>query len=361
MRIFQNSGIYPAYRPYLDSQMQGINDFDSAIRVFLNDRYGTAHILGPILEGDKKCFFTNGDYLPAQQLWASEHGLKPEATLDEILLAQIEHHKTDIFYNSDPMRYGDAFLKRLPGCVRRTVAWRAAPSDGGQFLTHDIIVNNFPSILEGYRAQGVRAEYFAPGHDPAMDAYAANRVRPIDVVFVGGYSRHHKNRAKMLELVAALRAEMNVVMHLDRGRLTKLAETPLGWIGPLKKHRRCPDIRAVTKNAVFGRELLSAIGNAKIVVNGAIDMAGNDRGNMRVWEALGCGAALVTDAGRYPEGMIENAHFKTYASPLEAVAVIRNLIAKPSERLDVANAGYKMIASHYSKTRQWDRFQEIVA
>lgn len=361
MRVFQNSGVYPAYQPRLAQITKGASTFRGAINAFLEDRYGIAHILQPVLDRDPCCFFTNGNDANAQLLWANENGLSGAQQLDQILLAQIEHHRTEVFYNTDPMRYGDDFLKQLPGCVRRTVAWRAAPSQGGQFLAHDIIVNNFPSILEGYRAQGARAEYFAPAHDPEMDCYAANQTRPVDILFVGGYSRHHQTRAKMLEMVAALRTEMNVVMHLDRGRLTKLAETPLGWIGPLTKHRRCPDIRAVAKDPVFGRDLLNAIGNAKIVINGAVDMAGNDRGNMRVWEALGCGAALVTDVGRYPEGMIENTHFKTYASPKEAVGIIRDLIANPSELLTTATTGHEMIATRYSKTEQWNRFQEIVA
>lgn len=361
MRLFQNSGIYKSYRPRLAKLTENCDTFDRAIRTFLDDRYGVAHILKPILDNGQDCFFTNGDHEHTQRLWGRQQGLKDETPMDEVLLAQIEHHRTEVFYNCDPMRYGDNFLKRLPGSVRRTVAWRAAPSNGGEFLSHDIVVNNFPTLLAGYRAQGVRAEYFAPGHDPEMDHYAAIEDRPVDVLFVGGYSRHHKNRAKMLELVAALRGNMNVVLHLDRSRLTKLSETPLGWIGPLAKHRRSTEVRAVAAGAVFGRDLLSAIGNSKIVVNGAIDMAGNDRGNMRVWEALGCGAALVTDKGRYPDEMIESQHFLTYGTPDEAVHNVRNLIANPMERTRIAQAGHKLIAERYSKTVQWNRFKEIVA
>lgn len=361
MRVFQNSGIYKSYRPRLDQLTCHVKSFGEAIQGFLGDRYGIAHILKPILDNDPNAFFTNGDNESAQRLWASEQGLKPEIPLDEILLAQIEHHRTEVFYNCDPMRYGDSFLKRLPGCVQRTVAWRAAPSAGGEFLSHDIVVNNFPTLLNMYRAQGVRAEYFPPAHDPEMDQFAAIENRPVDVLFVGGYSRHHKNRAKMLELVASLRSEMKVVFHLDRSRLTRLAETPLGWFGPLAKHRRSADILAVAAGAVFGRALLATIGNAKIVVNGAIDMAGDDRGNMRVWEALGCGAALVTDSGRYPDDMNEPQHFLTYATPDEAVQRVRDLIADPDERSKIAQAGHALIAERYSKTVQWNRFKEIVA
>lgn len=360
MRVFQNSGVYPAYRPRLKELTKNICSFEEARQVFLADRYGISHILKPVLDGDPSCFFANGDDESTQRLWALEKGLKRDARLDEILLAQIEAHRADVFYNSDPMRYDDVFLKRLPGCVRRTVAWRAAPSQGGQFLSHDVIVNNFLTLLEGYRAQGVRAEYLAPAHDPEMNRYAARTKRPIDVLFVGGYSRHHSNRARMLEKVARLRGEAAVVMHLDRSRLTRLAETPLGWFGPLRKHRRSPDIRAVARGPVFGRDLLDVIGDAKIVVNGAVDMAGQDRGNMRVWEALGCGAALVSDAGRYPDEMIENRHFRAYRSADEATGTIRDLLADEDQRRTLANAGHSMIADCFSKQRQWDRFVEIV-
>jgi glycosyltransferase involved in cell wall biosynthesis len=360
MRLFQNSGIYHSYRPRLAKLTKDCESHREAISAFLADRYGIAHVLEPVLSGEPTAFFTNGDDEHAQRLWASEKGLKANSSLADVLLAQIEDHRAEVFYNSDPMRYGDEFLLRLPGCVRRTVAWRAAPSQGGRFLKHDVIVNNFPRLLEGYRAQGVRAEFLAPAHDPAMDEYAGRRDRPVDVLFIGSYSRHHTARAQVLERVAKLRNRMKVVMHLDRSRMTRLAETPLGWIGPLGRYRRNKEVRAVAATPVFGRDLLNAIANAKIVINGAIDMAGADRGNMRVWEALGCGAALVSDEGSYPDEMVAGQHFVTYKSPEQAAAVICELLSDDQRRWELASAGHAMIANHFSKSNQWARFVEIV-
>ena len=361
MRLFQNCGIYPSYRLRLASLTRHCSTFDAALEAFLFDRYGAAHILQPVLTKDQSAFFANGDDEYSQRAWAKENGLAVNSPLDEILLAQIEHHRTEVFYNTDPVRYGDNFLKRLPGSVRRTVAWRAAPSRGGAFLNYDIIVNNFQGLLEGYRAQGTRAEFFAPAHDPDMDAYAARNVRTVDVLFIGTYSRHHRVRAELLERVADLNPEIRVAMHLDRSRLTSLAETPLGLIGPLGKHRRSRNIRSVALGPVFGRQLLEAIGNAKVVVNGAIDMAGEDRGNMRVWEAMGCGAALISDAGRYPAGMNPSEHFLTYRSVDEAIDLLKNLLSDHKARQALAKAGHAMVAKHFSKHRQWQRFQNIVA
>lgn len=360
MRLFQNTGIYPSYRQRLDGLRANAKSFKAAMELFLADRYGIAHILKPVLDGDESAFFVNGDDEFSQRLWAKENGLSSDSSLANILLAQIEHHRTEVFYNSDPMRYGNDFLRLLPGSVRKTIAWRAAPSLGGNFLDHDVIVNNFPSILESYRAQGARAEFFAPAHDPEMNAYAARRHRPVDVLFIGTYSRHHQSRREMLERVAALQTEINVVMHLDRSKLTRLAETPLGALGPLARHRRSAQIRKVALGPVFGRDLLEAIGGAKIVVNGAIDMAGADRGNMRIWEALGCGAAMVSDAGHYPDGMDPGKHFLTYRSVDEAISHIRELVADDDKRRQLADAGHAMIAGNFSKELQWQRFEEII-
>lgn len=360
MRLFQNSGVYRAYRPRLAQLTRGSASFAEAKRAFLDDRFGAAHFLKPVLDGDDDAFFANGDDDFSQRLWARENGLSATATLEDILLAQIEAHRADVFYNADPMRYGDDFLARLPGSVRRTVAWRAAPSTGGQFLKHDVIVNNFPSLLEGYRSQGARAEYLAPAHDPEMDSYAASADRPIDVLFVGTYSRYHRNRAHMLEAIAELRTRYSIAMFLDTSRYTRMAETPLGWVGPLRKDRRPRDIRKVARAPVFGRDLLSALGSAKIVVNGAIDMAGPDRGNMRVWEALGCGAALVSDAGRYPDGLEAGRQFRQYDRPGDVPGMVMDILADPAQRLDLAHAGHQAISTIYSKERQWSRFAEII-
>lgn len=361
MRLFQNSGVYPSYRPRLAKLTQDCASFDTAIAAFLDDRCGAAHILKPALDRSTTAFFANGDDEYSQRLWAKENGLAVSTSLLDILLAQIEAHRAEIFYNLDPMRYGDDFLSRLPGCVRKTIAWRAAPSSGGQFFKHDLVVNNFPGILQAMRAAGARTAYFFPAHDPVMDEYAARKDRDIDLLFVGGYSRHHRKRALMLEAIAALQGEAKVVMHLDKGRLTRLADTPLGWIGPLREHRRPADIRRVAHEPIFGRDLLDAMSRAKVVVNGAIDMAAEERGNMRVWESMGCGAALLSDAGKYPEHMLPDVHFRTYGDPADAADKALQLLRDSETRLAFAKEGHTMIHEAYSKHVQWQAFELLAS
>ena len=360
MRVFQNAGLYAGYLPRLKRLLAGHHTFDAMVGAFLADRYGAAHLLLPVLARDTGAFFTNADHEDTQRAWAREHGMPAAQTEQAILLAQIEHHRSEVFYNMDPMRFGNDFVARLPGCVKHRIAWRAAPSRSADFSAYDLLICNFPGILEGYRQRGWRAAYFAPAHDPEMDAYAANSSRDVDVLFVGGYSRHHQQRAAVLEAVAALRSEARVVFHLDRSRLTRLAESPFGLWPALGRHRRPAAIRAISAAPVFGRALYEALSRAKIVLNGAVDMAGADRGNMRCFEAMGCGALMVSDQSLYPAGMTHEETMLAYSSPEDAVGKIRAMLAAPTRLAGLAAAGQGLLARRYTKAVQWQAFGQLV-
>jgi glycosyltransferase involved in cell wall biosynthesis len=360
VRLFQNAGLAPGYIPRLDALAAGAHGFAERRSVFLADRYGGCHLLWPSDSGQPDAFFTNGDDTTLQRAWAREQGMPADTALVNILLAQIEHHRTEVFYNGDPVRYGSDFIRRLPGTVRVSIAWRAAPSGGADLSAYTMIVNNFPSLLEQYRRAGLRAEYFAPSHDPQMDAASANVDRPIDVLFVGTFSRHHRARVAVLAAVAALAPRLRVEYRLDLSKTTRWGEGFLGRLGLLRSHRRPKSIEAIASGPVYGRELYGLLSRSKIVLNGAIDMAGRDRGNMRCWEALGCGAALVSDEGNYPAGMAPDRTIATYADSASCVSAIEKLIGDPERRQSLAGSGNAMIVNSYSRQQQWARLMKLI-
>ena len=359
MRLFQNSGLYPSYLPRLNQLAANATSFEARRDVFLHDRFGAPHFLKPVLDGSPDAFFTNGDDEVLQRQWAQAQGMAGTPTLEAILLAQIEHHQTEVFYNLDPVRYPSAFVARLPGCVKTTLSWRAAPSGNADLTAYGAVVGNFPSILESWRSKGCRAELFFPAIDPVMADYGQGE-RPIDVAFVGGYSRHHGARGRTLEQVAGLAAGHRLVFCLDASRLTRLAESPIGRLLPLRKHRRPDVIARIARPPVFGRDLYELIGSAKIVLNGAIDMAGNDRGNMRCFEAMGCGALLVSDSGHYPDGMQDGVTMESYDTAEAAAGAISRCLLDWPRSAAIAARGRGRVQDIYSKAEQWRHFGDLV-
>jgi hypothetical protein len=361
VRLFQNSRYYPSLRPKVREVTRGQSTFADKINVYLRLRYGGSHTLLPVDQRDEWAFYTVGDDEDIQRSWARERGLSSRASLADILRAQIEEHRADVFYNLDSPGWPSDFVKSLPGCVKCVIGWHAIPYQNVSFAGYDLMVCNFPSTLAGLQQLGYRTAYFSPAYDPELEPYAARRERPVDVLFVGGYSRRHRERAAILDAVANMARDHTIVFHLDRSRLCRLAESPLGWLLPLAEHRRPRAIRAITSDPIFGLDYYEVLSSAKIVLNGSIDMPSADRGNMRCFEALGSASLLLTDEGNYPEGMSNGNTMVTYHSPELAASQIRALLKDPARLSRIAQAGHQMLSTRYSKEAQWKLFETLVA
>ena len=82
---------------------------------------------------------------------------------------------------------------------------------------------------------------------------------------------------------------------------------------------------------------------------------------MRCFEAMGCGALLVSDAGGYPDGMEPGVTMQTYDSPQEAIEIISRCLQDWRESAEIAGRGRNRVAEAYSKASQWKRFGDLVA
>src|SRR4029077_15285093 len=82
MRLFQNSGLYPSYLRRLDRIARDARSFAARLHTFLDDPSGACHFLKPVLDGAATAFFTNGDDVALQRMWATEHGLAASASLE---------------------------------------------------------------------------------------------------------------------------------------------------------------------------------------------------------------------------------------------------------------------------------------
>ena len=339
MRLFQNSGVPPSL---LSRQGQGAT-FKVQIARFLEQRYGALHFLAPVLNGEDTAFFTNGDDEVLQRTWAREMGMSRKAGLADVLLAQIESHRTEVFYNLDPIRYGSDFVRRLPGCVRKAVAWRNIPTPY--------------SGLRGLRRYPVQLAYSSEeiprlrlesrlflacprSHNEPIcrEERPPNRFAIRWRLFATPYEARGRTGSCRLSQEA-----YRVEFCLARSRFTRLAESPLGYLAPVSKYRRPNHIRAVSSDPIYGRDLYSRISKAKIVLNGAIDMLGDDRGNMRCFESMGCRALLLSDEGVYPAGMVGGQTLVTYRSPANLVVKLRELLQVPEVMMGIAQAGHEMV------------------
>lgn len=110
--LFQNYGGFPAYLSQRRRDRKQAVIFKSEVARHLDSRYGAVHLLAPVQKGNDTAFFTYCDEEALQCAWAREMGMATKVELADILLAQIEFHRTEVFYNLDPMGHGNATAVR---------------------------------------------------------------------------------------------------------------------------------------------------------------------------------------------------------------------------------------------------------
>lgn len=362
MRLFQSAGFSQHYLKAFDLRNlpSEYGSFNERKNLLLQDRYDATHILKPIYENDTNCFFTVCDDSTLQMLWARENGLQTNS-LTDILLAQIESFKPDVLYQLDPILFPSSFVRRLPSCVKKVVAWRAAPIGSADLSAYDVVLSNFETLNARWRESGLHTAWFSPSWDPEMAPYAAKSDRSVDVFFTGSYSRTtgHDDRLLMLDAVMQLSDYHRIDIRLMSRKWGRLSDKPLfRWIPvPIILP---PSLRTNRVKPVFGREMYATLSNAKILLNPATNIAGDIRGNMRCWESLGCGVCMLGSAGKYPEGFEPGVNFEMFTDTNDLTRKVKVLLADEPRRAEIAKAGAEMLPRIWSKERQWNDFVSLL-
>ncbi len=362
IRFFQAAGFGSYYLDEFNKRYTDVgSSFEGRRQMLLYDRYGASHILKPVYDQSPNAFFTVCDDTVLQTMWAQEHGLKT-TNLADILLAQIEEHCTEVFYNIHPIGFPSSFVERLPAGVKSKIAWRAAPSGITDLSAYDAIVSNFESLNQHWRSKGWKTMRFSPSWDPETLPYSANTKRETDVFFAGSYARTtgHDDRLAFLDKIAALSDDHQVDLRLMYRKWGRLAERPpWRWIpAPIRLPYR---LKTIVGSPVFGRQMYTTLSTAKIVINPATDIAGTERGNMRCWETLGCGACMLASAGQYPEGFEAGVNYEQFTDTSDLIVKLKSLLADEPRRVAMAVAGSEMLAKIWSKERQWANFETLVS
>ena len=103
-------------------------------------------------------------------------------------------------------------------------------------------------------------------------------------------------------------------------------------------------IRARHHGEVWGLDMYRALARSRITLNRHIDVAENNANNMRLYEATGVGALLITDRKDNLGELFEvGREVVAYGSAEEAVELIRHYIAHPEEARGIALEDFETI------------------
>lgn len=260
---------------------------------------------------------------PLQQAWMRENGC--DASGFDLVVEQVKRARPNAVYLQN-LGLGTAeFLAAIRPHTELIVGQIAYPLPAQTDLSgFDIIFSSFPHYVERFRKAGITAYYQPLAFEPRVLESLTRfpyAKRPIEVSFVGGISPQHGKGYQLLESLA----ENLPILFWGYGAETLAPESA---------------IRARHHGEVWGKDMFYLLGASQITINRHIDVAENSANNMRLFEATGCGALLITD---YKENLGElfeiGKEVVAYHSPQECIELVRYYLAHPEEAQLIAAAG----------------------
>jgi hypothetical protein len=256
-----------------------------------------------------------------QEAWGREHNV--EGTGETVLAAQVEDFRPDVVYLQNLHVLTDDFLgglRRKGILVAGQIASEAPSAE--RLRMYDLLLTSFPHFVERFRDLGVDAEYFRIGFDPRVLDRLGRLPAEHDVVFVGALNnvRHRRGNQAIARAARALPLEV--------------------WGYDLRGWLPWSTLRRRYRGEAWGIDMFRVLGSSRIALNRHIGVAGQYANNMRLYEATGVGALLLTDAKANLHELFDVGNeVLAYRDADDLVAQARAVLADEDARREIADAG----------------------
>jgi hypothetical protein len=248
----------------------------------------------------------------------------------KILAAQIESFRPDVILNQDMEYVRSPVLLPHRRHDRLIVGQIAAPRPRDEdYQVYNLVISSLPNFVHWFSGQGVRARYNQLAFEPSvLGRMGPQPERDIPLSFVGSLSPDHAGRVAWLEEIAR-NAPLKV------------------WGNGIERLPRSSPLHAFYQGEAWGRNMYDILRRSRITLNYHIDLAEGWANNMRLYEATGSGALLLTDRQRNINDIYtDGSEVATYGSVEECIAQIRYYLANDAARADIAAAGQRRAVKH---------------
>lgn len=299
-----------------------------------------------------------------QVAWAREYGgalprafgrasgrIGRQLLLHSVLHAQMRALDPEVVYIQDMRLLTRPELDLLRRQGRLVVGQIAsAPPPVRVVRGYDLVVTSFPHFVDRFAALGVDCAYLplafdvrigerlaAEGLDPKPAA-----TRPHQVAFVGGITPEHSSGTALLERLAS--------------------RVPLAiWGYGVESLRSDSPLKACHRGEAWGMDMYRVLARSKIVVNRHIRAAEGYANNMRMFEATGVGALLITERSPNLSELFEpGREVLAYGGADELIELIEHYLAEPAELDRVAGAGQRRTVADHDYRRRIGELAELL-
>lgn len=386
MRLQKISSYYLAYlkRFYTERPKLAAEPYSVQHAALMNDCIGISNFwteaLGQLgFETDE--IIANAE--PLQKCWAEENGatVNEDNWLLEIVRAQVKAFRPEVLIVADYVTFSAEFIRSLRAecsSIRLVIGWCSAPyKDASVFHGFDLILSCIPEMVAHFRQMGHRCFHLNHAFAPAILEKIDTRAEAsIAFSFLGSIVKrddYHNERERLLlaliqKTPLEIWSDISQLSLAERGgavarqvaydavQMARRVGVPQGLLKGVPFVQRVAgwetrpgqpeevDERIVRRAhpPVFGLQMYQQLQQSKVTLNTHIDISPRCASNMRLYEATGVGACLLTDWKENLSELFEpEIEVVSYRSTEECIEKARYLLEHEDERKAIAAAGQR--------------------
>jgi spore maturation protein CgeB len=357
------------------------------------DAFGWADFWGNALKPlGYDVFEVSANVEALQKTWANENAFRyGDNWFLEIVLEQAKRFKPDVLFLEDYSNFSAEWIREVRAIcpsIRLTLGWCGAPFDSPEvFSAYDVILSNIPELVKYFKNAGHECHQMSHAFDSRiLERLEENNATPIDpLTFVGQITTgrlQHLRRLELLKYLAPLYplkiysslgdaslfdelkvlGKQGVYAAVQAAQRLHVPNFILENIPVLSKATRwkamplCPTVRSLKgklEPSVYGLDMFRTLRRSAVTLNNHIDLSEASASNMRLFEATGVGACLLTD---WKSNLVDffdlEREVVTYKSPGECAEKIDWLLKNPDKAAEIGRSGQKRtLRDHSFKNR----------
>jgi hypothetical protein len=320
-----------------------------------------------------------------QKKWAREHNKKfnKHNWFLEILLLQINYYDPNIIIWEDPALLTKSTKKIIENQSAQKILhighFCSLCKDLESFKNFELVIGCSEYQQNQLKKVGVESIIFRHAFEPSILDKIEPNPRSIDVTFIGSVSPNyifstrynlieHLLKKTDLEIWTTLPSYKSIVGEYCAFfyNCIKSQDPYHFWANNFQKAEHInwkKKYPTKVHPGVYGIDMFRLLAQSKITLNchGDAIATGDAAANMRLYEATGMGALLITDWKKNLSDLFEpDKEIITYKTPEECVEKIQYYLEHDKEREAIARAGQKRTLKEHTYFHRMKELKEII-
>ena len=235
------------------------------------------------------------------------------SSMSSLIVEAVDRFRPGFVYVMNPNFVAPGVIEAIQSRGCKVIAQISSYLPPNKFMkNYDLVITALPSIVDSMAKLGVQSKLIPLWFNPKWGTLSKNwEDRDLKLVFSGSLGRHHSHTYHLLAAAKEVIPEIQIF-----ARAEKIKAKRFGILSNINQ-------------PVFGKEMFKTLGNSQLVLNRHANLARNYSVNLRMFEATGMGAALLTEKSANLADLFDEESVFEYGSTTDLQDILEKYLSSP--------------------------------